>query len=284
MLHGFLNPEELVYHYAAADTALNHILPSSQLRLSPYETTNDPAETKSWVFGLATSGPEDLGSYPFIDTSRRFSDLLKRNARLVCFSTDTAPLTGDDNADILKRGFAKPRMWAQYGRNHSGVCLVFNKARLTEKLRSCAPSSPLMTGLVKYRDRVPLGLSAEFVLDVHRWELLGPEEYARQHIVRHYRALFLEKLLDWRNESEWRAILWSEGTEPLYCPYGDALVGVIHGAHIDLQTSVKIAESTDDSLVAHMGLTWKNSAPWYNFEAMRWSAAERASPWAKHAR
>jgi Protein of unknown function (DUF2971) len=267
MLHGFVDPEELVYHYASVEAALEHILATGKLRLSSYETTNDPAETKSCTFGLVTTGPEDLGSHPHIETSSRFSSLLKKNARLVCFSTDVAPLTGDDNADILNRGFAKPRMWAQYGRNHTGVCLVFNKARLLESLRLCVQSPPLMYGLVRYRNRVPLGLSSEFVIDIHRWESLGPETYARQHIAQHYKPLFLEKLLDWRDENEWRAILWSDDDEPIFCDIADALVGVIHGARIDVDKSIKIAESTDDTRVKHMGLTWKNSAPWYNFEA-----------------
>lgn len=286
MIHGFRDPDALVYHYTAAETAVSHILADGTLRFGPYEATNDPRETKSWQFNLATTGSEDLGKYPFVEISQQFSALLKRNAKVLCCSTDLPPLTGDHVRDILNRGFAKPRMWAQYGRNHTGVCLVFKKSRLLEKMREQFPSMSLMAGPVSYRNRlVTRDLTwHEFMIDMHRWELCGPSDYAREHITKHYQALFFEKLNDWRDENEWRAILWSQSPDPVYVRFGDALVGVMHGAGIDTEVSVKIAEMTDDANVEHMGLTWKNSSPWYHYEAMRWSAADRKSPWSKHAR
>ena len=39
------------------------------------------------------------------------------------------PSTRSPDEDY-RRGYARPRMWEQYGDNHRGVCLVFDKAEL----------------------------------------------------------------------------------------------------------------------------------------------------------
>lgn len=283
MLHGFRDPEQLVYHYTSAETARDHILASGTLRLSTYEATNDPRETKAWAFALGTNENRDLGAYPYRQTAEQFSALLKANAKVCCFSTDAAPLTGDDVTDILNRGFAKPRMWTQYGHNHAGVCLVFHRDALVAQVQSASAGSLLLSGQVTYRNRtISRPLTAhEFMLNVDLYESLGPVAYARSHVQVHHRALFFEKLRDWSEEAEWRLVRLAATPGPEHVHFKDALVGVIHGAGIDPKMSWSIAEMTDDSKVTHMGLVWKNGTPWYDLEAMHWSAADRQSPWAK---
>jgi hypothetical protein len=110
MIHGFRDAEELIYHYTSASTAAEHILRAGTLRLGTYEGTNDPKEAKAWQFSLGTNEDRDLGKYKYQETGQRFSALLKSNAKLACFATDSDPLTGDHMQDILSRGFCKPRM------------------------------------------------------------------------------------------------------------------------------------------------------------------------------
>lgn len=119
MIHGVTSVENLVYHYTTAETANDHILRNKTLKLGTYAKTNDPKETKAWQFSLGTNENRDLGAYRFKETGEHFSAALKEHAKLCCFSMDTAPLTGDHVKDILHRGYAKPRMWAQYGRMHA---------------------------------------------------------------------------------------------------------------------------------------------------------------------
>lgn len=286
MIHGVTSVENLVYHYTTAEIARDHILRNKTLKLGTYAKTNDPKETKAWQFSLGTNENRDLGAYRFKETSEHFSAALKEHAKLCCFSMDTAPLTGDHMKDILHRGYAKPRMWAQYGASHCGVCLVFRKEPLVAAVRAHAPRSLLLAGRVNYRNR-PLVQSLtphEYMIDIDLYESFGPIAYARSHVQVHHRALFFEKLLDWRDESEWRIVLLSETGADEYVQFGSALVGVMHGAAIDEEVSREIAEMTDDRDVEHMGLTWKNSSPWYHYEAIRWSAKERASPWGMHLR
>ena len=283
MIYGVRDGDEYLYHYTSAETARGFILKNGTLKLGTYTTTNDPKEARDWQFSLWTAGSRDLGSYAFAETSKRFSDLLKRKAKLACFSTDTNPLTGDPIKDILNRGFAKPRMWAQYGVNHTGVCLVFRKSALLSAVRSGLKTTMLFAGPVAYRNRLILGKlgPGDFTIDIDLYESLGPTAYARSHLQVHHHTLFFEKLQDWRDEAEWRIVAFTDADESEYAPFGDSLVGVMHGASIAEDISWAIAEMTDDAHVKHMGLTWKNSSPWYHFEAMRWSSTDRKSPWAR---
>jgi hypothetical protein len=283
MIHGFRDVDELVYHYTSADTAFNHILKDGTLRLGSYAGTNDPKESKTWQFSLGTNENRDLGKYKLQETSDQFSALLKANAKLACFATDSAPLSGDHMRDILNRGFCKPRMWAQYADKHQGVCLAFRKTTLLTTVREQAAGSTVLSGNVAYRN-VPLlqELTAhEFMINCDIYEALGATAYARAHLQRHSQALFFQKLQDWRDESEWRIVVLGTEPGPLKIKYRDSLVGIMHGADLDERLSWALTEMTEGTNIAHMGLLWKNSTPWYNYEAMRWSAADRRSPWSR---
>jgi hypothetical protein len=284
MINGFRDADELVYHYTSANTAQRHILRNGTLRLSTYEGTNDPKESKTSQFNLSTNENRNLGKYKFQKISQQFSAVLKANAKLACFATDTDPLTGNHMQDILNRGFCKPRMWAQYADKHRGVCLAFRKSTLLAAITAQAPGATVLSGKVMYRNQ-PLvrPLTAhEFMIDVDLYDTRGALAYARAHLERHYRSLFFEKLQDWRDESEWRIVVLGTESGPLDVKYGDdALVGVIHGADLDEALSWGIAEMTEGTSVSHMGLLWKNSNPWYNYQAMRWTSSDRRSPWAR---
>jgi hypothetical protein len=283
MINGFRNADELVYHYTSAGTAKEHILRNGTLRLGTYAGTNDPKESKTWQSDLGTNQNRDLGKYKFQEMSRQFSALLKANAKLACFATDAAPLTGDHIQDILNRGFCKPRMWAQYADKHRGVCLVFRRTTLLAAVKSQAVGATVFSGKVMYRNQPlirPLTVH-EFMIDIDLYETTGALAYARTHLQRHYRPLFFEKLQDWRDETEWRIVVVGTESGPIDVKYGDALVGVIHGADLDEALSWEIAEMTEGRDVYHMGLLWKNSNPWYNYEAMRWTASDRKSPWTR---
>jgi hypothetical protein len=110
------------------------------------------------------------------------------------------------------------------------------------------------------------------------WDLydaLGPTEYARRHLMQYHRQLFFERLQDWRDEREWRVVVLGSSAGPVYVKFDGALVGVMHGAHIDERVSWMLTEATEGSSVEHMGLKWENSVPWYDYQAGRWTSTWR---------
>jgi hypothetical protein len=271
---------QYVYHYTKASTALNHILKDGVLRFASYTGTNDPKETKAWEFGLLTSEDRDLGKYKHNNLSGWFSRELKSQAKLACFSMDTPPLTGDHMADLFRRGFTKARMWAQYAENHTGVCLVFDREELLTDVKKHFGNYPLLHGNVLYRNRDLIrGMDHhEYMLNIDAYESLGPKACVRSHIQIHHRSLFFEKLNDWRDEAEWRAVLLTESQQSLYLPIKKSLVAVIHGDATDPDTSELMMSATKSWNIEHMGLSWKNSTPWYDHGSFGWIPGKITRP------
>jgi hypothetical protein len=269
-----------VYHYTKASTALDHILKNGTLQFGAYTNSNDPKETKPWEFYILSLENRDVGKYEPSTISPRFSNELKATAKVACFSTDKAPLSGDHMKDIYRRGFAKARMWAQYADKHTGVCLVFDRAKLLKAVERHFGQYALHHGYVTYHD-APLVRDInphEFMINLDLYASLGPQEYARLHIERHHRALFFEKLADWRDEAEWRILLLTDTLESIYLPFDDSLVGVMHGDATDPDTSELIMSLTKSSKVEHMGIGWKNSTPWYDYGSFRWIPGKITRP------
>lgn len=278
MIYGVKAHDKYVYHYSRADTARDYILKSRTLRLSTLADTNDPRESKVWEFNLWTSGKHDLGRYKMSECSAWFSKALKSTARLACFSRDREPLSGDHTRDILNRGLARSRMWAQYADRHKGVCLVFNRDLLIQAVGAHLAPRVCLVGNVAYKDHYVVRNAAphEFMIDVDALEAIGPQRYVVAHLQRYHDELFFEKLQDWRDEVEWRLLALGVDEGPLYLPIEDSLVGVLHGASIDPAVSDELIAMTDSRRIEHMGLNWKNSCPWYDIGNARWSASDRA--------
>lgn len=281
MIQGIHSADEYLYHYTTAGTARAYILKDATIRLGSYTTTNDPKETKQWEFGLGTNSNRDLAKYNHSELSRWLSDELKRRTRLACFATDTGPLTGDHMSDLLRRGFAKPRMWAQYAANHTGVCLVFLKSNLLAVAKQELESHYWMTGSVQYRNHdVVRGIDAhEYMLNVDIYDALGPEAYASAHAKQFHGALYFEKLEDWRDECEWRILALANSPAEIFLPIRQCLAGVMHGDATDPDLSEELMRLTHGwNGVEHMGLSWKNSAPWYDYGSFGWSPGKVTKP------
>ena len=176
-----------LYHYTSAETA-RKILDSGALKLARFRNTNDPKESKDWHFSVGArtnTGPD----HP---TAQRMSDWLsaeiKSIARLVCFCTDSGPLTGDNVKDIFKRGYSKPRMWAQYGQSHAGVCMIFKSHEFLAATRERFTKDQLRAyGNVQYANRsvVPDFFSSDdhpYLIDLESYEEVGKERYLMRHI------------------------------------------------------------------------------------------------------
>jgi len=61
---------------------------------------------------------------------------VKKRCKTICFTCDEEDGVGFSIDGIYSRGFCKPRMWAQYADNHSGVCLVFDWVKIGESIRN----------------------------------------------------------------------------------------------------------------------------------------------------
>lgn len=288
MIENVSAADEFLYHYTSASTALDYILKSRSLRFGKYTSTNDPKETKAWQFCLGTSRDIDLGKYKMREESDWLSRQIKERSRLACFCMDTGPLSGCHLDDIFKRGFCKPRMWAQYAERHSGVCLVFDRRKLAQAIdRQIAAKQFVVSGPVQYVDRciVPdLIRDQPYVINLDTLESVGRDAYPRLHVRTHVSSLFFEKMTDWKGECEWRWVSFSDTDEDLYVNFESALVGLMFGESTNEKSVQEMMEITESWSLRYMGLKWRNCSPWYDYENLRYLPGIKSSPWGAHIR
>ena len=290
MIESIKSVDKYLYHYTKCETAIDFILKNNTFRLNNYNKTNDPKEVKDWQFNIGSNEGADLSKYCMNELSAWLTKELKEKTRLLCFSQDTDPLSGNHMIDIFNRGFCKPRMWAQYGDNHKGVCLVFDRNKLTHQINDqLAHKHLVLASHVKYRNRnvIPNLFASDdqqYSIDIDHLQKHGKEQYVAHHLSTHVERLFFEKMNDWSGESEWRYIVFSDSETDLYVNYGNSLVGVMFGNDTEEDDIISVMNMTNRTGVRHMGLKWKNCSPWYDYENLRYTGGIRNSAWGKHLR
>jgi Protein of unknown function (DUF2971) len=193
-----------LYHFTRADVA-SLILDQNSVRMSPFENTNDPREAKDW-FVTPVSATSGFDPALFQDTQEALNIRLKRETKVTCFSVDGEP-KGNRDEEPLERGWAHPRMWAHYGDNHHGVCLVFDKPRLEEAFRQeLEHRGELDAGNVAYSDMNP-ALTRAFVMNMTEVSALGVDAAIDAHAAQNVGTLLFTKLSDWATEMEYRFVL-----------------------------------------------------------------------------
>jgi hypothetical protein len=87
------------------------------------------------------------------------------------------------------------------------------------------------------------------------------ESAVKAQLRRHIDALFLRKLTDWRSEHEFRVIVETEDSAPIYVDVSRFLAGVILGPDTPPEYLPAIRELCDVPRLAVWRLTWRNSDP-----------------------
>jgi hypothetical protein len=233
--------EEHLYHYTSAED-LQKILHSSALRLGPLSSTNDPAENKEWVvqlfFSSAHSGSTDVGTDELDSVIHEIDRMLRRNACLGCFTIDREPKPEGLGVQHFHMGWARARMWQQYGSAHRGACLIFNRTDFLE----CVERSNFQSGetrehsfgRVLYFDKP---LDVRIALDsIRRRGVSDLLEDLRTN-TGIPASLYFRKNTDWESEVEFRVVSIRTSPQdgqddmPMMIPYKNSLEGIVVGEH-----------------------------------------------------
>lgn len=216
-----------LYHYTTADIAIYNILDQGAVRLAPYESTNDPQESRQKLPTLSTSAGEDHTDQP----APIWQDAdwwLRRYVKVACFTQDYELPDNALDADAF-RGWAHPSLWEHYGGRHGGVCLRFDRVKLVEQFRSQLCSrGQCFHGPVEYPIQRLSVLPSE-PLDVDQVHEFGTDAVVSRYIEKHYRTLFFAKHHDWANEQEYRLIMNEPSALPAYVNIDNCLTGVLLG-------------------------------------------------------
>lgn len=217
-----------LYHYTKIDTCLK-ILYSETLQFSSISSTNDIFEQKPKI-KFKSKNKEMLEKFIKVQSALKER---RTKMQLLCFSKDsdenvTSP---KDEADVRGRGFALPRMWAQYAENNQGVCLIINKSRLLQQLQK--EKIEFWEHEVNYCDSFE-------VFPLEECDIINMEKNLNNPSVmsnsKYLELNYFSKLKDWESEREYRIATYCEGNEPHPIRVGhlfNYLEGVIVGQNCE---------------------------------------------------
>lgn len=119
-----------LYHYTSAETAIK-IIHSDNLLFSGINKTNDTSEAKMRLYFTHGNIVNTEQYHKKVNAISKYFKQYKDFVQLLCFSMDTrvnetarkkyaatASSKKDIYYDVTGRGFALPRMWAQYAQNN----------------------------------------------------------------------------------------------------------------------------------------------------------------------
>jgi hypothetical protein len=254
-----------LYHYTSADTALNYILKNGTLKFNSFSQVNDPRESKACDFSPFVRDDLNLSREQYDSISREISDVLKANAKIVCFSQDKDAAIGKWQPEaLLDRGFAKPSMWHHYGDKHCGLCLMFEWNKLNQAFLKQLDSGRLISGKVDYSNKGILpNLSKDpFVVNLIQVREIGDYYSAiKNHLNFWFQDLFLRKLSDWKNEDEYRWIYLDDNLGPIYVGFEGALEAIVIGEHVPNSYYEDILRYCVKYHADVTNLNWRNGYP-----------------------
>ncbi|RJP53930.1 MAG: DUF2971 domain-containing protein [Anaerolineaceae bacterium] len=261
-------PDELC-HYTTRETALEKILSTKKIKMSNLGLTNDPKESKSRQEIIIADIDKQIRRKIFL-INKRAEKIRKDEWKVFCLTKSLPKLKNENRENIYRNyftpGYSRPRMWAQYAENHSGVCLVFNGERLSKTFDSLLNKKYIIFhGSVCYEnyDVVP-----SKVIDYSNIEKLGLTEAIRKFYYDNFEYYFLSKHSDWRDETEYRWLFYNptKGKMDEFINIEGALTAVIVGIDFPQVYEPSLKALCKDLNIPAGKMKWENGVPVPNLE------------------
>ena len=235
--------QRFLYHYTSFETACK-ILYSESLKFSSLSTTNDTVESKPKI-----QAKNEKDQVAFHKLLTHLLSMNKTNIQLLCFSMDSELRGAHENGkrkekyeDFSGRGFALPRMWAQYGNNNTGVCFIINKQRFLSKINNSLKyrSQVIYHEKVEYKPFYePQTLSSSEIKELNNYFLTDDPILDYKFLAsnkKFMRYSYFQKTMDWIQENEFRFLAYSE--TPIFVDgLSDFLAGIVVGENMDCVNS-----------------------------------------------
>jgi hypothetical protein len=168
----FNKPGQWLAHYTKSATAFEHILPTKQLRMSPYHRMRDPTENKDLILSGRGWREQPDARAAWVGALRGVKRIRDGMRLLSLTHDDAAP---NDVEPTFACCWARPRTWEQYADEHRGVCLVFRRETLIGTLRSELNAQGVYyLGEVRY---TPGGIAASPALRLDEEQIFLPRRH-----------------------------------------------------------------------------------------------------------
>ena len=259
------NPD-LLFHYTNFYGGLSIIL-GHTLRMGFLSKMNDPLEFKS-LDDVVTC----IGNIDDEKLCDKFNELERANqkridcVRLLSFSVND--FHENDNVfekpvvfgNYLNYGWGRTRMWAQYADNHRGLCLIFNREKLIEKLNQIH-GCKLLYGKINYTNDF---FAFEKAMIPRFDEKNIDDDYSNFYLTEDKEKFLFQKCDDFMAEQEYRIALISNNfqkNKPHIVDYGDSLEGVIASDHFDDANNETIKRLSDLFRFPVFKICWRYGTP-----------------------
>ena len=168
----------------------------------------------------------------------------------------------DFRRSYYRAGFARSRMWSQYGKRHTGVCLVFDRRHLEEEFESSFDTNKKFAGRVEYQYYLESFVRSRKIKCRNIIDH-GIDEALSMQIDEYYHEYFFLKSMDYRDEHEYRlVVIVNDGDSP-GLSIESSLKGVIVG--IDFQSEeyerIDALAQNCNSSVERYFLSWQEGRP-----------------------
>ncbi len=250
-----------LYHYTNVEKAFK-ILDGKTLKFGRINNMNDTLESKPKIPNMSNDDMLTISS---------LINLLKYTnnsfVQLLCMSLDDiiqveAHSQRQYYGDYSGRGFALPRMWAQYADNNNGICLIFDKSKLSSIIKEQLNRKLIDHGRVSYLSHFEhVNFSFNNVIEdskkyIKKYNLSRDNDillFARAH-QNFTRYNYFVKLDDWKGEKEYRFLAFDR--EDIYIKdIQSALVGIVVGEKIS-DTNLKIIKYLVDEKIEIMKISF----------------------------
>lgn len=232
------NANSYLYHYSSFEKATKNIF-NNNLRFSNIFNLNDTTEYKPKIIFSKNSDNEKR------EAIYKCCQDINRHIKICCFTQDNEKIRRFKKqndmyfTDYTGRGFALPRMWAQYATNNKGVCFILNKSLLEKEISG--RFKIIYAGAITYVERYKcFRFTSKTISDFSNQVLSRntKDSIVAANFFSEYpdyiKENYFTKLLDWRNENEYRIALFSRDGENLSINnLNHFLEGIIVGEDID---------------------------------------------------
>lgn len=261
----YIRSSDAIFHYTSASIALEEILLKGKFRLSLLKDTNDPSEYKVKLLDMMGT-PEEHAQDLHVEASLVIDRVLRNESRVMSFCSNESPTIMLDSGKTMEdttvnnNGWSKSRMWSQYGEDHKGLCLVFSREALEAEFVNIGEH--LIAKNIKYNaltDQFPFG--AAHMLDGNQISKDGVEKYSIAHIRRYADTLLFTKNIDYRDEGEYRVVIFDADNKYEYINIERSIRGIISGDRTSEVYLSLIRDLANQYEVDCRSLFWERGTP-----------------------
>lgn len=256
-----------LYHYTSFSTGVK-ILIGNSLKFSALNKLNDTLESKpKMIFDN-----EESSSYEKL--SKMIDETSELKLQLICFSQDNdkfekSPRVQSDylasHSDYTGRGFALPRMWAQYAQNNSGICFIFDREKLAQKITDYLGSSLIHHTKVDYVSQYDTVIEddrdVQILLENYSKASLSSKISKAKDFLKSNENFtkynYFSKFEDWAGEHEYRFLAIGD-EEFLVTDIQDAISGIVIGERMN-DAEIEVFKRLSDGIceIARIKFTCK---------------------------